>query len=139
MFGWGKKDQKAQGKAEEKVEEKVEEKTNGMADERIVTNKMELEKRIIETLKQIFDPEIPVNIFDLGLIYEVNVAADFSVQIVMTLTAPNCPVADSLPNEVNEKIKALEGVKEVHVELTFEPSWDKDMMSEEAQLDLGLL
>ncbi|HAG15020.1 MAG TPA: SUF system Fe-S cluster assembly protein [Bacteroidales bacterium] len=110
-----------------------------MADERIVTNKMELEKRIIETLKQIFDPEIPVNIFDLGLIYEVNVAADFSVQIVMTLTAPNCPVADSLPNEVNEKIKALEGVKEVHVELTFEPSWDKDMMSEEAQLDLGLL
>ena len=126
MFGLGKKKEK-------------EEKQKSMPEKPVITTKMELEKKILNVLKAIFDPEIPVNIFDLGLIYEINVAEDFKVEIVMTLTAPNCPVAESLPNEVNEKVKAIEGVKEVHVEMTFEPPWDKDMMSEEAQLDLGLL
>jgi FeS assembly SUF system protein len=128
MFGWGKKEKKETQKEESKMSEKP-----------VITSKMELEKSIISTLKTVFDPEIPVNIFDLGLIYEVNVKEDFEVEIIMTLTAPNCPVADSMPNEVNEKIKALDGVKNVHVELTFEPPWDKDMMSEEAKLDLGFL
>jgi len=128
MFGWGKKKE-----AEEPKEEKV------MAEKPIITTKMELEKKILNVLKSIFDPEIPVNIFDLGLIYEVNVAEDYQVEIVMTLTAPNCPVAESMPNEVHEKVKAIDGVKDVHVEMTFEPPWDKDMMSEEAQLDLGFL
>lgn len=128
MFGWGKKNNK-----EEVKEEKA------MTDKPVVTTKMELEKKVLDVLKTIFDPEIPVNIFDLGLIYEVNVAEDFQVEIVMTLTAPNCPVAESMPNEVHEKVKAIEGVKDAHVEMTFEPPWDKDMMSEEAQLDLGFL
>lgn len=128
MFGWGKKE-----KSEEPKEDKK------MTDKPVITTKMELEKKILNVLKSIFDPEIPVNIFDLGLIYEVNVAEDYQVEIVMTLTAPNCPVAESMPNEVHEKVKAIEGVKDVHVEMTFEPPWDKDMMSEEAQLDLGFL
>jgi len=104
----------------------------------IVANS-ELEHKIIEALKTVFDPEVPVNIYELGLIYEVNVDDQKNVKIVMTLTAPNCPVAESLPVEVEETVKALEGVNEVEVVLTFEPSWDQDMMSEEAKLDLGLL
>lgn len=128
MFGLGKKDKK-----------ELKKKNNSVVEKMIVTNKMELEKKIITVLKTIFDPEIPVNIFDLGLIYEVKVAEDFKVEIVMTLTAPNCPVAESMPNEVHEKVKAIEGIKDVHIEMTFEPPWDKDMMSEEAQLDLGFL
>ncbi len=128
MFGFGKKEKKKESKEIKTMIEKP-----------IITTKMELEKKILNVLKSIFDPEIPVNIFDLGLIYEVNVAEDFKVEIVMTLTAPNCPVAESMPNEVHEKVKAIEGVKDVHVEMTFEPPWDKDMMSEEAQLDLGFL
>lgn len=104
----------------------------------IVAN-TELEHKIIEALKTVFDPEVPVNIYELGLIYEVNVDDQKNVKIVMTLTAPNCPVAESLPVEVEETVKALEGVNEVEVVLTFEPSWDQDMMSEEAKLDLGLL
>lgn len=136
MFGWGKKDKKEEQNNEQKVELNEE---AAMSEKPVVTTKMELEKKIINTLKGIFDPEIPVNIFDLGLIYEINVAEDFKVEIVMTLTAPNCPVAESLPNEVHEKVKAIEGVVDVHVEMTFEPPWDKDMMSEEAQLDLGFL
>ena len=128
----GKKEKKEVAK-EKLKEEKV------MGEKPIITTKMELEKKILNVLKSIFDPEIPVNIFDLGLIYEVNVAEDYQVEIVMTLTAPNCPVAESMPNEVHEKVKAIEGVKDVHIEMTFEPPWDKDMMSEEAQLDLGFL
>lgn len=132
MFGWGKKEKKEVAK-EELKEDKA------MTEKPIITTKMEIEKKVLDVLKSIFDPEIPVNIFDLGLIYEVNVAEDFQVEIVMTLTAPNCPVAESMPNEVHEKVKAIEGVKDAHVEMTFEPPWDKDMMSEEAQLDLGFL
>jgi len=128
MFGLGKKKNKEKVKEDKTIPEKP-----------VITTKMEFEKKVLDVLKTIFDPEIPVNIFDLGLVYEVNVAEDFEVEIVMTLTAPNCPVAESMPNEVHEKVKAIEGVKDVHVEMTFEPPWDKDMMSEEAQLDLGFL
>ncbi|MCD6091474.1 MAG: SUF system Fe-S cluster assembly protein [Bacteroidales bacterium] len=128
MFGLGKKKNKEKAKEDKTIPEKP-----------VITTKMEFEKKVLDVLKTIFDPEIPVNIFDLGLVYEVNVAEDFEVEIVMTLTAPNCPVAESMPNEVHEKVKAIEGVKDVHVEMTFEPPWDKDMMSEEAQLDLGFL
>lgn len=94
---------------------------------------------IIEALKTIFDPEIPVNIYDLGLIYEVNVFPDFAVEVVMTLTSPSCPAAGILPGEVEEKAKSVSGVKDVTIELVFEPTWNQDMMSEEAKLELGFL
>lgn len=99
----------------------------------------QMETRVVEELKTIFDPEIPVNIYDLGLIYEVKVSEDFAVNILMTLTAPNCPVADILPNEVKDKVAAIEGVKSSEVTLTFDPPWTKEMLSEEAMLELGLL
>jgi len=98
-----------------------------------------LRDAIIETVKAIFDPEIPVNIYELGLIYEIKVDNDFNVHILMTLTSPNCPVAESLPAEVKEKVQAIQGLNEVEVKVTFEPPWDKSMMSEEALLELGLL
>jgi FeS assembly SUF system protein len=94
---------------------------------------------VIETIKTIFDPEIPVNIYEMGLIYEVKVDDDKNVYILMTLTSPNCPVAESLPEEVQDKVKGISGVKEVKVDITFEPPWDQTMMSEAAQLELGLL
>ena len=94
---------------------------------------------IIEVLKTIFDPEIPVNIYDLGLIYEVNVLPDFTVEIVMTLTSPSCPAAGILPGEVENKAKSVSGVKDVTIELVFEPTWNQEMMSEEAKLELGFL
>lgn len=97
------------------------------------------EKTIIEVLKTIFDPEIPVNIYDLGLIYEVKVKEDGSAWVQMTLTSPNCPVAESLPVEVEEKVKTVEEVTSAKVEIIFEPPWDKDMMSEEAKYELGML
>lgn len=100
---------------------------------------MEIKDDALTAIQTIYDPEIPVNIFELGLIYEVNVDVDNNVHILMTLTAPNCPAAESLPAEVEEKIKAIEGVKEVRVEITFEPSWDQEMMSEAAKLELGFL
>ena len=102
-------------------------------------NNPELENTIIEALKKIYDPEIPVNVYELGLIYEINLDEEKNVRIVMTLTAPNCPVAESLPVEVKEAVKAIDGVGEVEVELTFEPPWDQDMITEAAKLDLGLL
>ena len=94
---------------------------------------------IIQVLKTIFDPEIPVNIYDLGLIYEVNVLPDFTVEIVMTLTSPSCPAAGILPGEVENKAKSVAGVKDVTIELVFEPTWNQEMMSEEAKLELGFL
>ncbi|MCD4832662.1 MAG: iron-sulfur cluster assembly protein [Bacteroidales bacterium] len=100
---------------------------------------MALEAEIVKTLKSIFDPEIPVNIYDLGLIYAIDVDDDKKVEIKMTLTAPNCPMADQLLDEVNEKTNAIEGVKEAKINLVFDPPWDKSLMSEEALLDLGLL
>ncbi len=100
----------------------------------------ELETKIVATLKNIYDPEIPaVNIYDLGLIYEIDVKEDGSVMVKMTLTAPNCPIADQILNEVKERIEAIPGVKELDLVLTFDPPWDKSMMSEEAMLMLGML
>jgi len=104
-----------------------------------VDNLLQLETEIVRVLKNIFDPEIPVNIYDLGLIYEVDVNDNNAVTITMTLTAPNCPMADDLIAEVHQGIKGIDGVKEVKVKLVFDPPWDKSMMSEEAMLELGLL
>ncbi|MDR1198339.1 MAG: iron-sulfur cluster assembly protein [Prevotellaceae bacterium] len=100
---------------------------------------IELEKKIIAALKTVYDPEIPVNIYDLGLIYEVIVDDGKKVRITMTLTAPNCPMADELVDDVYSKVKALDDVSDVIVKLTFEPAWDKSMMTEEALLELGFL
>lgn len=98
-----------------------------------------LEDKIVEILKTIFDPEIPVDIYELGLIYEVRISKEGIVEIDMTLTSPNCPVAESLPKDVKEKVESVEGVTEAHVNIVFDPPWDKDMMSEEAKLELGFL
>lgn len=94
---------------------------------------------VIETIKTIYDPEIPVNIYEMGLVYEVKIDDDNNVYILMTLTSPNCPVAESLPEEVQEKVKGISGVNNVTVDITFEPPWDQSMMTEAAQLELGLL
>lgn len=101
--------------------------------------KKETEAIIIEILKTIYDPEIPVNIYDLGLIYEVDVYEEDEVKITMTLTAPNCPMADQILEEVNERTKAVPQIEDVTVVLTFDPPWDKEMMTEEAKLELGFL
>jgi FeS assembly SUF system protein len=98
-----------------------------------------LGKEIVRVLKTIYDPEIPVDIYELGLIYDVFVNEDYEVKILMTLTSPNCPVAESLPQEVNEKVKSINQVKDSEIELTFDPPWSQDLMSEEAQLELGFM
>jgi len=98
-----------------------------------------IKEKVIEKLQTIFDPEIPVNIYDLGLVYEVNVLPIKNVQVVMTLTAPSCPAAQTLPVEVDQKLREIEGVNDVHVAVTWNPPWDKSMMSEAAQLELGFL
>lgn len=95
--------------------------------------------QIIEALKTIYDPEIPVDIYELGLIYDVQISDEGIVKVVMTLTTPNCPVAETLPQEVKEKVADVDGVNDVDLELTFEPTWTKDMMSEEAKFELGIL
>ena len=105
----------------------------------IITENKELADKVIEALKTIYDPEIPVDIYELGLIYDVMVSTDFEVKILMTLTSPNCPVAESLPREVEEKVKSIEHIKGAEVEITFDPPWNKDLMSEEAKLELGML
>ena len=104
-----------------------------------IMNPTPLEEKIIEKLKGIFDPEIPVNIYDLGLIYNIRISEQNEVHVVMTLTSPNCPVAESLPNDVHNEIKSIAEVKSVNIELSFDPPWDKDMLSEEAMLELGFL
>ncbi|SUX47196.1 iron-sulfur cluster assembly protein [Chryseobacterium indoltheticum] len=96
-------------------------------------------EEIIRILKTVYDPEIPVDIYELGLIYDVQISYEADVKIIMTLTSPNCPVAESLPQEVKDKVKEVENVNEVDLELTFEPTWNKDMMSEEAKFELGML
>ena len=96
-------------------------------------------EQVIDVVCQIYDPEIPVNIYALGLIYDVQVSENFDVKIIMTLTSPNCPVAETLPVEIEEKVKTIPAVKNVNVEIVFEPPWSKDMMSEEAKLELGML
>jgi FeS assembly SUF system protein len=108
-----------------------------MSEQTINTEK--LGEEIVRVLKTIYDPEIPVDIYELGLIYDVFVNENQEVKILMTLTSPNCPVAESLPQEVNEKIKSIDQVKDSEIEMTFDPAWSKDLMSEEAQLELGFM
>tara|TARA_Y100000741_G_scaffold339097_1_gene299690 strand:- start:281 stop:583 length:303 start_codon:yes stop_codon:yes gene_type:complete len=98
----------------------------------------EIKNKVIECIKKIFDPEIPVNIYELGLIYKIDVDEKNNVKVDMTLTSPNCPVAESLPNEVKESIMKLEGVSDVSLNLVWEPPWTKDKMSEAAKLELNL-
>lgn len=102
-------------------------------------NTQQLGEQIVKVLKGIFDPEIPVDIYELGLIYDVMVNEDYDVKILMTLTSPNCPVAESLPLEVKEKVKSIDETKDVEVEITFDPPWTQELMSEEAKLELGML
>lgn len=102
-------------------------------------NTEELKTKVVECLQTIYDPEIPVNIYEMGLIYEVDILPINNVQIVMTLTAPSCPAAQSLPVEVDQKVRMIEGVNDVHVAVTWDPPWNKSMMSEAAQLELGML
>ncbi len=96
-----------------------------------------LEKEIIQRLKTCYDPEIPVDIYELGLIYEIKIDDEFNVYLKMTLTSPMCPVAESLPPEVREKVKSIKGVKDVYIDLVWNPPWDKDMMSDLAKIELG--
>lgn len=103
------------------------------------TTRLSIEERIVEMLKTVYDPEIPVNIYDLGLIYKIDVEDNGNVLIDMTLTAPNCPAADFIMEDVRQKVEAIEGIASVTVNLVFEPEWDKEMMSEEAKLELGFL
>ena len=108
-----------------------------MSEETISTT--ELVYKILLVLKTIYDPEIPVDIYELGLIYDVFVNEDFDVKILMTLTTPNCPVAETLPRELEENVKSLNEVKDAEVEITFDPPWTRELMSEEAKLELGFL
>jgi FeS assembly SUF system protein len=100
---------------------------------------LHLESEIVRILKNIYDPELPVNIYDLGLIYELDVDEENKVKITMTLTAPNCPMAGDLIREVNDRVEEIEGVREVDLNLVFDPPWDKSMMSDEARLELGFM
>ena len=102
-------------------------------------NTEELGENLGKVIKTIFDPEIPVDIYERGLIYDVFVNEDYAVKVLMTLTTPNCPVAESLPLEVEEKIKSIDDVSDAEVEITFDPPWSQDLMSEEAKLELGML
>lgn len=104
-----------------------------------MVDKGKLEQNIISLLKTVYDPEIPVDIWELGLVYEIKIDDDANVYLKMTLTSPACPVAGSLPPEVKEKVNSVEGVNDVYVDLVWNPPWDKDMMSEEAKLELGFI
>ena len=101
--------------------------------------KFNIEQKVVEMLKTVFDPEIPVNVYDLGLIYKIDVTDDFDVNIDMTLTAPNCPAADFIIEDIHQKVNSIKEVKSPNVNIVFEPEWTKDMMSEEAKLDLGFI
>jgi len=105
----------------------------------IAYNSSNLRDRVEETLRTVFDPEIPVNIFDLGLVYEIQIEEEGKVRITMTLTAPACPAAGEIIHDVQQKIESLEGVADCHVQLTFDPPWTKEMMTEEARLELGFM
>ena len=105
-----------------------------------VNSELEMQERVIEVLKTVFDPEIPVNIYDLGLIYRVEFNENYTeLSVDMTLTAPNCPAADFIVEDVRQKLETITGIEKVEVNLVFEPEWDKDMMSEEAKMELGFL
>lgn len=101
--------------------------------------KLRLEERIVEVLKTVYDPEIPVDVYNLGLIYRIELHEDASLDVDMTLTAPNCPAADFIMEDVRLKLDGIDGIKEAKVTLVFEPEWDKDMMSDEAKLELGFM
>lgn len=105
----------------------------------INTNNTELTQKVIDTIKTCYDPEIPVDIWELGLIYEINLDDEHNLRVVMTLTSPSCPVAETLPPEVEQKLREIEGIKSAKIDLTFEPPWEKEMMSEVAQLELGFM
>jgi len=107
--------------------------------EQLILSKKDLEKQIISVLKSIFDPEIPVDIYELGLIYEIKIDDEFNTVIVMTLTSPSCPVAESLPADIEQKVAGVWQVKSASIDLVWEPTWEKEMMSEEAKLELGFL
>ena len=104
-----------------------------------MNEKFNIEQKVVEMLKTVFDPEIPVNVYDLGLIYKIDVTDDFDVNIDMTLTAPNCPAADFIIEDIHQKVNSIKEVKSTNVNIVFEPEWTKDMMSEEAKLDLGFI
>lgn len=101
--------------------------------------KFEIEEKIVEMLKTVYDPEIPVNVYDLGLIYKIDVSDDFDVTIDMTLTAPSCPAGDFITDDIREKVGSIKGVKAVTVNIVYEPEWNQDMMSDEAKLELGFM
>lgn len=105
----------------------------------IISEDAQLAQRVIDVIKTCYDPEIPVDIWELGLIYEININSEKELNVRMTLTSPSCPVAETLPPEVEDKLRGIEGIKTAKVELTFEPTWEKDMMSEVAQLELGFM
>lgn len=105
----------------------------------IITSNTELAQKAIDVIKTCYDPEIPVDIWELGLIYEINLDAENNLVVTMTLTSPSCPVAETLPPEVEQKLRDIEGLKSATVKLTFEPPWEKDMMSEVAQVELGFM
>lgn len=105
----------------------------------MVQNKSDIESQIFKSLKTVYDPEIPVNIYELGLVYEIEINDSFLVNIKMTLTSPNCPVAEILPVEVQDVVNKIPGVKDTHVEIVWEPTWTPDMMSDAAKLELGML
>ncbi len=113
--------------------------TEDVVQEDVPQSKEELETLVITTLRQIYDPEIPVNIYDMGLIYAVDVHDDWSVDLVMTLTSPHCPVAETMPGEVEMKVNAVPGTNGVSLQLVWDPPWDMGKMSDEARLELGLL
>ena len=102
-------------------------------------NKKELENKVVEVLKSVYDPEIPVDIYELGLIYDVIILEDNNVDVIMTLTSPSCPVAESLPAEVEQKIMGLDEINKAEVKIVWDPPWDKEMMSEAAKLELGFM
>lgn len=105
----------------------------------ITTQNTELTQKVIDVIKTCYDPEIPVDIWELGLIYEINLDEENNLQVKMTLTSPSCPVAETLPPEVEQKLREIEGIKSAKINLTFEPPWEKEMMSEVAQLELGFM
>jgi len=102
-------------------------------------NTQELGEKIVKVIKTVYDPEIPVDVYELGLIYDVFVNEDYGVKVLMTLTTPNCPVAESLPQEIEDKVRSVSSVTSAEVEITFDPPWSQDLMSEEAKLELGML
>ncbi|GIV41388.1 MAG: SUF system Fe-S cluster assembly protein [Vicingaceae bacterium] len=114
--------------------------TNGENNNKLTPEeKEEIKKQVIQVLKTVYDPEIPVDIYELGLVYDIIVSDNADVEIVMTLTSPHCPVAESLPDEVKQKVEGLWSVRDVKVTITWDPPWNKDMMSDEAKLELGFI